>query len=88
MGLTSGSAWSATREIADGYLTVTDRSFRKMTPGQMSQLGHEIDRMLRELRGGATSNETTAELQARQRRIQRLNSAMTVLRNHRQKTRR
>jgi hypothetical protein len=77
-----------TRDIAGGFVSVTERTYRHMTVAQMSQLGHEIERLLRELRGGATSNETTAELQNRQRQIQRLNSALTVMRAYRQKIRR
>jgi len=84
-GFMGGSAWSMTRDIADGFVTVTERTYRQMTVAQMSQLGHEIERMLRELRGGATANETNAEMQSRQRRIQRLNSALTVMRAYRQK---
>jgi hypothetical protein len=84
----SGSAWSAAREIADGFLTVTERSVRPLAVSQLNQLTHEIERLLRELRGGAVANEPTAELQTRQRRIQRLNSAMTVLRAYRLKMRR
>ena len=87
-GFRGGSAWSMTRDIADGFVGVTERTYRQMTVAQMSQLGHEIERMLRELRGGATANETTAEVQSRQRRIQRLNSALTVMRAYRQKIRR
>ena len=83
-----GSAWSMTRDIADGYVAVTERTYRQLSVAQMSQLGHEIERMLREQRGGATTNETTAEVQSRQRRIQRLNSALMVMRAYRQKIRR
>jgi len=87
-GFMGGSAWSMARDIADGFVSVTERTYRKMTVAQMGQLGHEIERMLRELRGGATTNEETAALQNRQRRIQRLNSALTVMRAFRQKIRR
>jgi hypothetical protein len=83
-----GSAWSMTRDIADGFVSVTARTFRNLTGTQMSKLGHEIERLLRELRGGATADEPLPDLQNRQRRIQRLNSALMVMRTHRQKTRR
>ncbi len=82
-----GSAWSMTRDIADGFVSVTERTYRQMTAVQMNQLGHEIERMLRELRGGSTANEPTPELQNRQRRIQRLNTALTVMRAYRQRIR-
>jgi hypothetical protein len=87
-GFMGGSAWSMTRDIADGFVTVTERTYRQMTVAQLGQLGHEVERMLRELRGGATASEATAEMQTRQRKIQRLNSALTVMRAYRQKIRR
>ena len=77
-----------TRDIAEGFISVSERTYRQMTVAQMGQLGHEIERMLRELRGGTTTNEATTEVQTRQRRIQRLNSAITVMRAYRQKIRR
>jgi len=82
-----GSAWSAAREISDGFVTVTERTVRNLTVPQLNQLSHEVERLLRELRGGATTNEPNPEVQARQRRIQRLNSAMIVVRTYRLKTR-
>jgi hypothetical protein len=87
-GFMGGSAWSMTRDIVDGFVSVTERTYRQLSAAQMNQLGHEIERMLRELRGGATANETNAEVQSRQRRIQRLNSAVTIMRAYRQKIRR
>jgi hypothetical protein len=87
-GFLGGSAWSMARDIADGFVTVSERTYKQLEVAQMSQLGHEIERMLRELRGGTTTNESNAEVQNRQRRIQRLNSALMVMRAYRQKIRR
>ncbi len=83
-----GSAYSFARDIAGGYTIVTARTFRGMAPGEMNQLAHELDRLLRELRGEATANQEQAVLRARQLKIQRLNSALTVLRAHRSGARR
>jgi len=75
------------RDIGEGFVIVSDRTFRAFDPSQLSQLSHEIDRLLRELRG--TPNEPElAVLQARQRKILRLNGALVVLRSHRARTRR
>lgn len=87
-GFMGGSAWSMARDIASGFVNVTERNFRRMSPGELNQLGHEIERALRELRGGATADEETQEVQVRQRSIQRLNSALTVMRAYRQRARR
>jgi hypothetical protein len=43
---------------------------------------------MRELRGEATANMESTELQARNRKLQRLNSATVVLRNVQQQARR
>ena len=59
-----------------------------MTVPEMNKLSHEIERLLRELRGGTVAGEASADLQTRQRRIQRLNSALTMLRAHRVRIRR
>jgi hypothetical protein len=76
-----GSAYAAARDIAEGFLNVTERTFKKLSAAEMNALGHEVDRYLRELRGEAISAEDTVALQTRNRRIQRLNSANVVLRN-------
>ena len=82
-----GSAFAMARDIAEGYCQATERTFRRMSAAEMSQLSHEMDRLMRELRGEATANMESAELQARNRKLQRLNSAMMILLNYRQKTR-
>ena len=83
-----GSAYAMARDIAEGYCQATERTFRRMTVAEMNQLSHEMERYMRELRGEATANLESAELQARNRRLQRLNSATVVLRNARQQARR
>ena len=76
------------RDIAGGFVMVTDRTFKKMNLGDLGQLSHEIDRFLRELRGTAVVTDDTIATQERNRKIQRLNGALIVLRSHRQKSRR
>ena len=80
-----GSAFSLARDIAEGYFSVTDRTFKSMTPAEMNQLGMEIDRYLRELRSEQNAKDETTVIQARNRKIQRMTSAMMVLRTFRQK---
>jgi hypothetical protein len=87
-GFMGGSAYSMSRDIAGGFIQVTDRTLRGMTMGELNQLSHEIDRYLRELRGSQVVTEDIAETQTRARKIQRLNSAMMVIRNRKQNTKR
>lgn len=74
------------RDIGEGFFAVTERSFRGMTTGELTQLFHEIDRHLRELRGAQSPKDELALVQSRNRKIQRLNSALVVMRGVRQKT--
>lgn len=83
-----GSAFSMARDIADGFVQVSERTYKSMGEGEMAQLAHEIDRHMRELRGESGVQEGAADLQARQRRIMRLRHAMTVMQAYQQKTRR
>jgi len=83
-----GSAFAMARDIGEGYQSVTDRTFKKMTVPELTKLTHEMDRALRELRGSPASPDDMMALKARNRKIQRLNSAMMILRMHRQTSRR
>ena len=85
MGFPSGSAYNMARDIAEGYTLVTERTFRTMTKGDLDQLGFEIDRHMRELRGDQPALDDMAAIQLRNRRLQRLNSAVQVLRSFRMK---
>jgi hypothetical protein len=81
-----GSAFTMARDIAGGFVLPTERTYRAMSVAEMNQLSHEMERHLRELRGESTAQEDTQATQTRQRRILRLNSALTVLRAYRTRT--
>lgn len=82
-----GSAFAMARDIGEGYQTVTERTFKGYTRGDMDQLVFEIEKVLREIRGDNSAVAEIAEVKARNRKIQRLNTALMVLRNFRQKLR-
>jgi len=85
MAFPGGSAYAMTRDVAEGYLLVTERTFKNLTRGDLDQLVFEIDRHLRELRGDQPALDDLAAIQLRQRRMQRLNSALLMLRGYRQR---
>lgn len=87
-GFMGGSAFGMSRDIAGGYIIVTERTFHKMTPGDMGQLTFEIDRALRELRGSNVVTDDITEVQHRARKIQRLQGALTILRAYQQRRQR
>ncbi len=85
MGFPGGSAYAMVRDVAEGYLLVTERTFKSMSRADLEQLTFEIDRHTRELRGDQPSLDDLQAIQLRQRRIQRLTSALMILRSYRQR---
>ena len=73
------------RDIAEGYVMVTERSFKSLTRPDLDQLGFELERHLRDLRGDQAPPDDIQAIQARNRKIQRVNVAMMVLRSYRAK---
>lgn len=82
-----GSAWAMAKDIAEGILLPTERSFVRLFPGEMEQLAFEIDRALRDVRGNQPSLEDQAALQQRNRKIMRLTQGLTMLRSAQAKRR-
>jgi len=76
------------RDIAEGYQTVTDRTFRNMPRSSLEQLSFEIDRQLRDTRSVQIDLNDLGAIKAKNRKIQRLNTARMVIRAFKQKTRR
>ncbi len=85
MPFPGGSAYAMTRDVAEGYVLLTERSFKMLTRADLDQLVFEFDRHLRELRGDQPSLDDLAAIQLRQRKMQRLNSALMMLRGYRQR---
>lgn len=87
MALPGGSAFAFARDIAEGYQIVTERSFKGLTRPEMGTLAFEIDRALRDVRGEQAATDDLVAIQGRNRRIQRLNGALMMLRAYQQKIR-
>ncbi|MEL7061572.1 MAG: hypothetical protein AAGN46_16220 [Acidobacteriota bacterium] len=83
-----GSAYAMANQVAEGYLLVTERTFRRLSPGELGQLGLEIDKRLREIRGETVPvGSETQEIQKRQRKLQRLSGCRQMLASYRQRRR-
>lgn len=80
-----GSAYAMARDIAEGYYTVTERTFVRMARSELDKLHFEIDRLLREVRGNQPDLEDLPAIQTRNRKIQRINTALMILRAYRMK---
>ncbi len=75
-----GSAYAMAKDIAEGYLLVTERTYQRLAASELDQIGFEIDRALRDVRGTQPPLEDQAALQVRNRKISRLTGALTMLR--------
>ncbi len=73
-----GSAYNMVRDIADGFVLVSERTFRNFTARDIMDFGMEAEKLLREVRAAQPSLSDTEAIQKRQRRMQRLRQAMTL----------
>lgn len=87
MAFPGGSAYAMARDVAEGYLLITERTFKTMTRPELEQLSFELDRHLRELRGDQPGLDDTPAIQQRQRRMQRLTTTLMMVRSYRTKQR-
>ena len=86
MAIPGGSAFGYARDIAEGFQVVTERSFKGLTRPEMDQLAFEIDRGLRDIRAEQVPVDDLPMIQAKNRKIQRLNGALMMMRSYRAKT--
>lgn len=68
------------KDIADGYLMVTERTYQRFEPAQLDQLAFELERAQRDIRGVLSANDDMATVQQRNRKLQRLTQAIAMLR--------
>ena len=88
MTFPGGSAWSMVRDLADGYISPTVRTFARLKPAELGQVGMQLERKLRAIRGQSMDLDDIDGLKLRNRQLLRLTSARRMLQNHQQKIRR
>ncbi len=86
MAFLGGSAWSLARDIAEGVQLVTERTFKSLTRADLDQLSFEVERALREYRSEQAPLDDIPAIQQRNRKLQRLNGCLIMLRAYRQKS--
>lgn len=82
-----GSAYAMVKQIAEGYVLVTERTFKGLTPHDLGQVMFELEKHLRNLRGEQPDADDLPAVQARHRKIQRLTSCRSLLQNVRKQFR-
>jgi hypothetical protein len=75
-----GSAYTMVRDIADGFIIPTELTFKKFGPGDLVVFSQEADKFLREVRANTPATNDVEETRKRQRRLQRLQQAMSLAR--------
>ena len=83
-----GSAFAMVQQMKEGYILVTERTFKMMSRADLDKLGFEIDKQLRGVRGDQAPLDDLEAIKTRNRRIQRLNSGLNILRGFRKRHRR
>jgi hypothetical protein len=79
MGFMGGSAPAMASQISEGYILVSLATLKGYTPGDLSALRLEIDKLLREVRATTPAGDDAQANQARNRKIGRLSSALQVV---------
>ena len=83
-----GSAPAMAKQVCDGYTLLSRVSLKRLDLDQMVKLEFELDKKLRETRGEPMDLNDQPALQARNRRISRIEGAVRLLRHTMQERRR
>jgi hypothetical protein len=83
-----GSAPAMAKQICDGYTLLSPVMLKRLDVGQMKKLEFVMDKKLRETRGEAMDLSDQEAVQARNRRIARIENALRLLRQTIQQQRR
>ncbi len=80
-----GSAWAMAKDIAGGYLLVTERTYQRFELGQLDLFAFELDRALRDTRGEQVALEDLEAIKTKNRRLTRLTGALSMLKSYQQR---
>jgi len=75
------------RQVCDGFTLLSPVLLKRLSLDQMTKLEFELDKRIRETRGEPMDLEDQPALQARNRRLSRIEGAMRVLRHSMQQRR-
>ncbi len=73
-----GSAYNMVASVADGYIILTERTFKPYKPSDLTEFLFETDKLLREVRADQPPLDNQEAVQKRQRKMQRLQQALTI----------
>ena len=76
------------KDVAEGYIIVSDHTFKKFQTAELQSFLAEVDKLAREIRGVMPAPDDMDGLQRKNRKLQRLNQAQTIVHAFRMKHRR
>ena len=82
-----GSAWAMAQQISEGYILVSERTYKRLERGELDKLGFEMEKLLREVRGEQVPLDDVQALQQKNRKASRLMGAVSQLRQYQQRLR-
>jgi hypothetical protein len=77
-----GSAFAMARDVGEGYVLLNATTLKRMSGEELKQLRFEIERLLTGIRGEQPVLDDVQAINARNRKISRLNSAVSMINNH------
>ena len=87
MAFLGGSAFAMARDVGEGYILLNQIVLKRMSKDELKQLRFEIDRLLTGYRSELPPQDNVPALNTRNRKISRLNSAVSMINNQIQATR-
>jgi hypothetical protein len=73
-----GSAFAMVRDITEGYIIISESTFKKFQSGDYASFLFELDKATRELRGTVVPINEVEATQKKNRKLQRLVQTMAI----------
>jgi hypothetical protein len=74
-----GSAMAMVKDVAEGYIIVSEHTFKKFPPADLQGFTVELEKYTREVRGSIAPPNDLESVQRRNRKLQRLNQVQQIL---------
>ncbi len=82
MGFMGGSAWAMAQQIAEGFILVSERTYKRLERVELEKLAFEMEKLQREVRGGQVGQDDIVAIQLKSRKLSRLTGAIQQLRSY------
>jgi hypothetical protein len=82
-----GSAWAMAQQIADGFILVSERTYKRLERPELEKLAFEMEKLQREVRSGQVELNDIVAIQGKSRKLSRLTGAIQQLRQYQMRLR-